>query len=371
MFYIPEPVTALYTGAQDYFNRAQRAWEAGCAAWNEVPDVPTRLPIESETRNQATKHTEWVDVPDYLTTRLWIQPEIIISHRDKAFNRAECASATPISASRLVLWTDASAKKDNAVGWAVAFWDGLNWVRITARGPTVTQKRSTLVDVAELQAIGLALDYAVQFVERNTETPLQILEVYTDSQSALRLLQDAIRHGLSPAPKSSSKLARKSIKSGMVARDVSLKIKKLEEAGVHTEFHWVPRSTTLGNILADRGAGLARMAFCDGYALNNALVEIMPSHTDENKYKGGRLPLAQTQEFIHQSCMAEHIASILGNREIKSVEDECMENTPEESQDPSPNLDLPYEAPVPDVCMTEMESIPVDPALWRLYGESL
>ena len=135
---------------------------------------------------------------------------------------------------------------------------------------------------------------------------------------------------------------------------------------------------------------------------------------------------AHSQEFIDQSCMAEHIASMLESRE-KSAEDEPMECPPEESQDvsmedtpgesldyspgkhsetseetpeetlekasddapevtaaetpwenleesqyPNLGLDLLYDvAPILEVDMTKTESIPIDPELWRLYGESL
>ncbi|KAI1065659.1 hypothetical protein LB507_000700 [Fusarium sp. FIESC RH6] len=318
----PEPRIDLYADP-GYFGRLQKAFEAAFAAWNEVPDVPRRVPIwpreavinhrhratthaaecnevpdNPETtinrRDKATKHSgwvEWADVPEDLTTRLCIQPEIVINHRDEAIKRAACASAKPTSASQLVIWTDASVRKDSVAGWAVAFWEGLSWVRITARRPTVTKKRKPHVNIAELQAIGLALDYAVQFVERKTEdeTPLQILEVFTDSQGALMLLRDAKGDLLNPKV---SKLLRKSIASGKIVRDVSLKIKKLEEAGVHTEFHWVPRSATLGNMLADKGAGLARLADEEGrYTVENVLVEIMPRPRDEYQWKSGHLPL--------------------------------------------------------------------------------
>lgn len=264
-----QPMTTLYTEAQGYFSRAQRAWEAaleaGRAAWDEDTDA-TILSIPSS--------------------------EIIISNRLEAIERALCASAEPISASRLVLWTDASVTRIGA-GWAVAFWDGLNWVRITARGPTVRgPKRRFDSNIAEVQAISLAFDYAVQFVERKTkdETPLQILEVYTDCQAALKLLQVAMRDlssALDPA-----NLPKKSIQSGMIVRDTILKIETLQEAGVNIELHWVPRNTTYGNFLADEGAGLARMDNDGYYTLNNALLEFMPSRTDKIQEKSkGLLPL--------------------------------------------------------------------------------
>jgi hypothetical protein len=288
MFNIPEPMTTLYTGAQGYLSRAQRAWEAalkaGCAAWNDVPDA--------RQSTQSIEHTaEWDEDPD--ATILSIpSSEIIISNRIEAIERAQCASAEPISASRLVLWTDTSVTRIGA-GWAVAFWDGLNWVRITARGPTVRgPKRRFDSNIAEVQAIGLAFDYAVQFVERKTkdEIPLQILEVYTDSQPALMLLKAAMRD-LSSAPDLSN-LTKKTIQSGMIVRETILKIENLQEAGVNIELHWVPRNTTYGNFLADEGARIARMDIHGYYTLNNALLEFMPSRTVEIQKEGkGQLPL--------------------------------------------------------------------------------
>lgn len=286
MFNIPEPVTTLYTGAQGYLSRAQRAWvaawKAGRAAWNDVPNA--RQP------NQSIEHAaEWDEDPD--ATRLSIpSSEIIISNRLEAIERAQCASVEPTSASRLILWTDASVTR-KGVGWAVAFWNGLNWVRITARGPTVrAPKKRFDNNIAELQAIGIALEYAVQFVERKTkdEPPLQILEVYTDSQAALVLLKAAMRD--LPSAHDSSSLPKKAIQIGMIVRDTILKIETLQEDGVNIELHWVPRKTAYGNFLADEGAMIARMNHYGYYTLNNALVEFMPSRIVEAQGKG-QLPL--------------------------------------------------------------------------------
>lgn len=275
------PMTALYTGAQSYFSRAQNAWEAACAVWNEASSVQTtRLQI------QSIEHAEWEEDPD--ATRPSIpSSEIIISNRHEAIERAQCALAEPISASKLVLWTDASVTRIGA-GWAVSFWDGLNWVRITARLTVRGPQRKLDSNIAEVQAISLAFDYAVQFVERKTkdETPLQILEVYTDCQGALTLL----RHRMRSAPNPSN-LPKKLVHSGMIVRDTILKIKNLQEAGVNIELHWVPRNTTLGNTLADKGAGLARLTKDGSYTLSNALVELMPSHTDKYRWNSGQLPL--------------------------------------------------------------------------------
>ncbi|GKU21304.1 unnamed protein product [Fusarium langsethiae] len=164
-------------------------------------------------------------------------------------------------------------------GWAAVFREDHTWVRITASGPG-----GKSASIAELQATGLALDYTMQLVERETENDkkgrLQILEVYTDSQAAV----DHLRMALSDLPPLDindtgcrcHKKEKKRLLTKMIACEVGRKVTKLEEVGVDTEFHWVPRNTVIGNVLADKGAGLARMGVGCDYTLNNAHIEFLP-----------------------------------------------------------------------------------------------
>lgn len=247
MFCIPDSVTNLYAGTQALLNKSQRAWEAACAAWSEVPD------------DSAAE----LSLPP---------PEFIVENHDRAIEHAQCVAEEPVSDSRLILWTDASA--GGASGWAVVFRDSFDWVRITARGP-----RGASSDISELQAISLALDYAIQFVERKTENnfPLRVLEIYTDSRAAMRLLQKEYVDPMTPATYVVGKSGKRSKKERMIAQRVSLKIKELQEVGVYIEFHWVKRNKILGHILADKGAGFARLGLLCNYTLSNASIEFLPA----------------------------------------------------------------------------------------------
>jgi ribonuclease HI len=200
--------------------------------------------------------------------------------------RALSALGAPRSDSRLVFWTDASVKKAST-GWAAVFREGYTWVRIMARGPGGTSS-----NIAELQAIGLALDYVIQFVEKKTESDekgrLQILEVYTDSKVALNFLRkilsdlppwdiDEIDDSDDTKANHYNKKKRVWLLTQMIAQEVGRKATKLQEAGVCIELNWVPRDTVIGNKLADKGAALARMGVGCDYTLNNALIEFLPA----------------------------------------------------------------------------------------------
>ncbi|KAM0232210.1 hypothetical protein ACHAPO_007983 [Fusarium lateritium] len=221
-------------------------------------------------------------------------PRIEIGQRLPAIERAQCALDAPQSDSRLVFWTDASVKRAST-GWAAVLQEGYTWVRIMARGPGRTSS-----NIAELQAIGLALDYVMQLVERKTENDkkgqLQILEVYTDSKAALSLLRNALSELLpldiiddidDTKCQQCNKKKRAWLLTQMIAREVGRKATKLQEAGVHIKLNWVPRDTVIGNKLADRGAALARMGVGCDYTLNNALIEFLPAdpvgERDEDK----------------------------------------------------------------------------------------
>lgn len=195
-----------------------------------------------------------------------------------AIERARCVAQEPFDDARLVFWTDASMSR-GSVGWAAVFREDRTWVRIMARGSGGDSSH-----IAELQAIDLALDCTIQLVEKKTENGkgrLQVLEVYSDCQAALLCLRKALRDlSALDIDNEDRRYKYKTIKSQVtqkIALEMGRKVIKLQEVGVYAEFHWVPRNKAIGNILADKGAGLARMGVGCDCTLNNALIEFLPA----------------------------------------------------------------------------------------------
>ncbi|CEI40197.1 unnamed protein product [Fusarium venenatum] len=306
---LPDSITKLYIGVQDFLNRSQRSWQAACAAWNEVPEAPTMI---------LSAQTPKIDID--------------IGHKLPAIRGALSALDAPPSDSRLVFWTDAS-KKHRSAGWAAVFREGCTLVRIMARGPCGTSS-----NIEELQAIGLALDYTIQLEEENDKRGrLQILEVYIDSQATLELLRKALSDlpplGIDDIDDTKCKYynnkKRAWLLAQMIAREVGRKATQLQEAGVYIELNWVPRDTVIGNQLADRGAALARMGVGCGYTLNNALVEFLPADPvgegDEDK--------TSVCLTVPQIRMAEEIESTLIERAAE-VEDILAATTQDVVEEP-------------------------------------
>ncbi|CAM1511364.1 Fc.00g088770.m01.CDS01 [Cosmosporella sp. VM-42] len=114
----------------------------------------------------------------------------IIRDFKSAWGDASVANDWPESAQRLVLWTDTS----QAGYWgtnstnAVALKGNGEWRTITTE--TVGQPHMT--DIAELYAIGHALEFAVNEVQKaQTQEKLLQVMVFTDSQCALRRIARA------------------------------------------------------------------------------------------------------------------------------------------------------------------------------------
>ncbi|KAM0298390.1 hypothetical protein ACHAPM_008460 [Fusarium culmorum] len=311
MFSILEPITYIYTGVQDFLDRSQRSWLAACAAWNEVPDAPTRrLPVQNA--------------------------KAIIGHKEWAIERARCVAQESFDDARLVFWTDASMCR-GSVGWAAVFREDRTWVRIMARGSGGDSSR-----IAELQAIDLALDCTIQLVKKKTENGkgrLQVLEVYSDCQAALLCLRKALRDLLAlDTDNEDRRFKYKTIKS-QVAQNIALemgrKVIKLQEVGIYAEFHWVPRNKAIGNILADKGAGLARMGVGCDYTLNNALIEFLPADPvgegDDNEKS---VCLEHVYATVPQKHMAEEITSTLRERAaaVKEILAEMAQDAAKEKE---------------------------------------
>jgi ribonuclease HI len=278
MPYVADTILNLYAKVQDLLDRSKRTWLAAREAWNE--ESPSRI----ATPATATE----VLVPKKGTTRgekkqpksssschqLGPLTGIFIKPAAEAVTRAQHVAGASSDGSRLIIWADASRKKVST-GFAVAFLTGSNWVRISAKGHT------TPTEVAELEAICLALDYAVQVTKMQKENInlLQSLEVFTDSQSALNLLRMKNRLMVTTGPHGNAQGSNPHTKKGIRKRTVEkvcVKIDELQEAGVMIELHWVPRGKVTGNVIADKGAAMARMGLTSGYTSTDVLVEFLP-----------------------------------------------------------------------------------------------
>ncbi|KAJ4270338.1 hypothetical protein NW762_002017 [Fusarium torreyae] len=101
---------------------------------------------------------------------------------------------------------------------------------------------------------------------------------------------------------------------------VEFKINVLQEAGVMMEFHWVPRDRFMGNILADAGAGLARLGIGTGYSKpDHVVIELMRKHKEEPyaMFKSER-PGTFKRETVFRRCMAAQVATALALTSISN-----------------------------------------------------
>ncbi|KAM0563575.1 hypothetical protein ACHAPJ_001299 [Fusarium lateritium] len=360
MAFLRGTLIKLYTKAQDILDRSERAWLAACEAWNEEPNpqattitttttaaeaqqVPTSTPIPTLTPvpvpipapslapapapasvsvpveiTKATPpliKTEANDVSGNkviatsrgettASFRLGSSAEVFVKPSARALERAFAADVSN-NASQLIIWTDAShgSRRTAASGGAAAFRNGLTWVRIAERRHNV---RST--ELAELQAIELALEYAVQVVKQAKihNEPLKVVEIFSDSQAAL------IQLGQGARPRKCKGRRQEQIVATKTLQVVEFKINVLQEAGVTMEFHWVPRDRFMGNILADAGAGLARLGIGTGFNKpDHVVIELMRKHNEEvyEMFKSER-PGTFKRATVLRTRMADEVATV-------------------------------------------------------------
>ncbi|KAF4499344.1 nadph2 dehydrogenase [Fusarium agapanthi] len=278
MPYVPDTILNLYERVQDLLDRSKRSWLAACEAWNEEP--PSRIATPATT-TEVLVHKKGITRPKKKKPKtssschhLGPLTSIFVKSAAVAVTRAQSVAGVSSDGSRLVIWADASNTKDSS-GFAVAFLTGSNWVRVTAKG------RGTSTEVAELEAICLALDYAVQVTKMQNETvnPLRSVEVFTDSQSALGFLRMTNRPMVTTEPHGNAQVSNPNTKKGIRKRTIEkvcVMIDELREVGVMVELHWVPRGKARGNVIADEGAAMARMRLTSYHTPNNVLVELLP-----------------------------------------------------------------------------------------------
>ncbi|KAF4421265.1 nadph2 dehydrogenase [Fusarium acutatum] len=259
MPYVPNTILNLYEKFQDLLDRSKRSWLAASTGTQEK---------DHKAKKNEAKFSSSCHQLGPLTS-VFVKPAAV------AVRRAESVTGVSSDGSRLIIWADASRKK-TSTGFAVAFLTGSYWVRVTAKG------QATPTEVAELEAVCLALDYAVQVTKMQKENidPLRSVEVFTDSQSALGLLKVTNRPMFTTGPHGNAQGDNPSTKKGMRKRTTEkacAMIDELHKAGVMVELHWVPRGKVIGNVIADKGALMARMGLASYHSPTDVLVEFLPA----------------------------------------------------------------------------------------------
>lgn len=238
----------LFSAAQVAFDQNEAAFSAANEAWKAnqvalVADGWEKLQREAPWSKTATKRrANKAALKTNIPAPRGFPAEIFLQDQDKAFAQASLACNMPGEASQLILWTDASAgsrRYFTFTGHAVVFKRAGSWVRISRR--YVAPDQSILA--AELRAIELALDFAVQLVQHNvkTEKP-QVVKIFTDSQSSLREIAWS-----QASHKVRRKSHRRKLRRGQPAMVELLQVmtqraQLLEKARVQLELHWVPRN---------------------------------------------------------------------------------------------------------------------------------
>jgi len=137
-------------------------------------------------------------------------------------------------------WTDGSRSDDGRVRAAVVCKHGNEW---RPRPSFLGTRRMEVFD-AELWAIGLALDVAIENRQTLQVHGVKTVAVFSDSQAAIRRAAQ-----VEPGP------------GQPLARRINRRARSLLAHGIATEIHCVPgRSRITGNAEADRQANLARNA---------------------------------------------------------------------------------------------------------------
>ncbi|KAJ3527266.1 hypothetical protein NM208_g10784 [Fusarium decemcellulare] len=300
-------MVTLVAKTQDILQRSERAWSAARQAWNEDPNTPreeTRKRdagvAEKKTEKKAENRAKRKAARE---ARIGPVAQVTINSMAKALERASTAADAPKDASRLTLWTDASAgpqRTTPVAGCAAVFQHGLTWVRIMAQAPNFGY---THLD--ELQAINYALEYAEQQAGQKTlGVDLRSVEIFTDCQAVLTDLRRAKLPKVKPmGRRRDASLAYRSLFAA-----VKLRVHGLEKAGLNLEFHWVPRNKAVGNVLAHHGATLARMQVTGLSSPDQVMIETMAIEDDKEK-----------QLTLHDKLAAQRTTSALRERMAQEV----------------------------------------------------
>ncbi|KAM5518685.1 hypothetical protein FOXYSP1_09470 [Fusarium oxysporum f. sp. phaseoli] len=320
MPYVPDTILNLYAKVQDLLDRSKRSWLAACEAWNEEP--PSRIATPATTtevlvrKKRATRGKKKEPKISSSCHQLGPLTGIFVKPAAVALTRAHSVAGVSSDGSRLIIWADASRKKDTT-GFAVAFLTGSNWVRVTAKG------HATPTEVAELEAICLALDYAVQVtkIQKGSIDTLRSVEVFTDSQSALGLLRVTNRPMVTAGSHGNAQGGNPRTKRGVRKRTIEkvcIMIDELQEAGVMVELHWVPRGKVTGNVIADKGAAIARMGLTSYHTPTDVLVEFLPVDEQQLDSEHGMIvPFKRTS--VPRTRLAHQVSEILSSNKATDI----------------------------------------------------
>ncbi|KAF5013676.1 hypothetical protein FDECE_333 [Fusarium decemcellulare] len=297
-------MVALVAKTQDILQRSERAWSAARQAWNEDPNTPREETRKRDAGVAEKKAENRAKRKAAREARIGLDAKVTINSMAKALERASTAADAPKDASRLTLWTDASAgpqRTTPVAGCAAVFQHGLTWVRIMAQAPNFGY---THLD--ELQAINYALEYAEQQAGQKTlGVDLRSVEIFTDCQAVLTDLRRAKLPKVKPmGRRRDASLAYRSLFAA-----VKLRVHGLEKAGLNLEFHWVPRNKAVGNVLAHQGANLARMQVTGLSSPDQVMIETMAVEDDKEKQLTLHDKLATTSALRER--MAQEVAAML------------------------------------------------------------
>ncbi|KAI3582716.1 hypothetical protein IWW34DRAFT_905353 [Fusarium oxysporum f. sp. albedinis] len=291
MPYVPDTILNLYAKVQDLLDRSKRSWLAACEAWNEEPPSRIATPVTTTEvlvrKKRATRGKKKELKISSSCHQLGPLAGIFVKPAAVALTRAQSVAGVSSDGSRLIIWADASRKKDTT-GFAVAFLTGSNWVRVTAKG------HATPTEVAELEAICLALDYAVQ-----------VTKIQKGSIDTLRSVEGG-------NPRRKRGVRKRTIEK------VCVMIDELQEAGVMVELHWVPRGKVTGNVIADKGAAIARMGLTSYHTPTDVLVEFLPVDEQQLDSEHGMIvPFKRTS--VPRTRLAHQVSEILSSNKATDI----------------------------------------------------
>ncbi|KAK2485391.1 hypothetical protein H9L39_03371 [Fusarium oxysporum f. sp. albedinis] len=95
-------------------------------------------------------------------------------------------------------------------------------------------------------------------------------------------------------------------------------IDELQEAGVMVELHWVPRGKVTGNVIADKGAAIARMGLTSYHTPTDVLVEFLPVDEQQLDSEHGMIvPFKRTS--VPRTRLAHQVSEILSSNKATDI----------------------------------------------------
>jgi ribonuclease HI len=193
---------------------------------------------EEHEHGRTTEGTDWPPPGEESVVRTTILGDSTAAKN--AAQRWARENKAKIGAGVWMWWTDGSHSDDGRVGAAAVCKHGNQW---RSRRSFLGTGRMEVFD-AEMWAIGLALDVAIEKRETLQKHGVKTVAVFSDSQAVIRRAAH-----LEPGP------------GQRLARQINRRARNLLAHGIATEIHWVlGHSGIPRNEEADRQANLARNA---------------------------------------------------------------------------------------------------------------